>query len=284
MFEDELPADEGTAEMEEGLVEGIVTLVADEEPPIAVQPGEVTLSHPAVPAEMLAGVEAAAGNPGGDTSASQRPAAAVRVEGLVGVELGGTTPGSAARLADRRDGVDHLFQDGALVHVGRGLQRRQRDPLALAGEVMLGARLAAVSRVRPDLLGPRPPFLTPFAGTLDASTLARLQSILPAAPKRLSNSWWSRCQTPAFCQSRSRRQQVIPLPQPISWGRSSQGMPVFSTKRIPVSAARSDTVNGCPPFGWAGFGGSNGSTTVHSSSLTSGLAMPLARHDPHQLC
>ena len=172
MFEDELPADQGTAEMKEGLVEGVVRLVANEEPSIAVQPGEVTLGHPAVP----------------------------------------------------------------------------------------------------------------VAGTLDASTLARLQSILPAAPKRLSNSWWSRCQTPAFCQSRSRRQQVIPLPQPISWGRSSQGMPVFSTKRIPVSAARSDTVNGCPPFGWAGFGGSNGSTTVHSSSLTSGLAMPLARHDPHQLC
>ena len=53
---------------------------------------------------------------------------------------------------------------------------------------------------------------------------------------------------------------------------------------MPVSAARSDTVNGCPPFGWAGFGGSSGSTTVQSSSLTSGLAIPQAQQIPAQLC
>jgi hypothetical protein len=64
---------------------------------------------------------------------------------------------------------------------------------------------------------------------------------------------------PAVAQSRSRRQQVIPLPQPISWGRYSQGMPVFSTNKIPVSAARSGT-RGRPPFGLGGSGGSNGAT------------------------
>ncbi len=43
-------------------------------------------------------------------------------------------------------------------------------------------------------------------------------------------------QTPASFQSWSRRQQVMPQPQPISAGRSSQGMPVLRTKRMPVRA------------------------------------------------
>ena len=39
--------------------------------------------------------------------------------------------------------------------------------------------------------------------------------------------WCRRSQTPASCQSRSRRQQVMPVPQPISWGSISQGMPTL---------------------------------------------------------
>jgi hypothetical protein len=36
----------------------------------------------------------------------------------------------------------------------------------------------------------------------------------------------------------SRRQQLMPEPQPISSGRYSQGMPVFSTNRMPLRACR----------------------------------------------
>ena len=61
-------------------------------------------------------------------------------------------------------------------------------------------------------------------------------------------------------------------PQPISWGSISQGMPVFSTNRMPVSAARSGT-RGLPPLGLGGSSGSSGSATPHSSSVTGGLAM-----------
>jgi len=49
-----------------------------------------------------------------------------------------------------------------------------------------------------------------------------------------SNSWWMRCHRPVACQSRSLRQQVMPEPQPSSLGSSSQGIPLRSTKRIPV--------------------------------------------------
>lgn len=47
---------------------------------------------------------------------------------------------------------------------------------------------------------------------------------------------------------RRRRQHVMPLPKPSSCGRSSHGIPVRSTYRMPLSAARSSTVRRRPPL------------------------------------
>ena len=77
---------------------------------------------------------------------------------------------------------------------------------------------------------------TVLAGKEALSSGQRLQSIALARPSRTSSARCSRSQTPASCQSRSRRQQVMPEPQPISWGSIAQGMPVRSTKRMPASA------------------------------------------------
>jgi len=51
------------------------------------------------------------------------------------------------------------------------------------------------------------------------------QSIWPSSPSQ-SNSRWCNCsQTPAWCQARSRRQQVTRLPQPSARaGNSRQGV------------------------------------------------------------
>jgi hypothetical protein len=51
--------------------------------------------------------------------------------------------------------------------------------------------------------------------------LARLQSIWSCSRKRVSMAWCNCSQTPAAFQSRRRRQQVMPLPFPRDWGRSS---------------------------------------------------------------
>jgi hypothetical protein len=126
----------------------------------------------------------------------------------------------------------------------------------------LAARFAAIRRIRPGLRAPL------LAGAKALSTLARRQSILSASPKRSKTDWCKRAQTPACCQSRKRRQQVTPLPQPISWGNISQGMPLLSTKRIPVKAARSGT-RGRPPFGLGGSGGNSGLMLSHT---------PIGRH------
>jgi hypothetical protein len=50
---------------------------------------------------------------------------------------------------------------------------------------------------------------------------------------------------PAFCQARSRRQQVMPEPHPISCGSISQGIPDYRTNRMPVSTRLSS--NGLRP-------------------------------------
>jgi hypothetical protein len=75
-----------------------------------------------------------------------------------------------------------------------------------------------------------------------------------AAPRRSSSARCSRAHTPAACQSRSRRQQVGPLPKPAAVGSRFHGIPVRSTNRIPFSAA------GRPPARPLGAGGAGGSS------------------------
>ena len=58
--------------------------------------------------------------------------------------------------------------------------------------------------------------------------------------------------------------------QPISCGKSSQGMPVFKTNRMPVRQVRSG-VRGLPPLGLGGCSGRIGSTNAHNSSGTNNL-------------
>lgn len=68
----------------------------------------------------------------------------------------------------------------------------------------------------------------------------------------------------------SRRQQVIPEPQPISWGSISQGMPDIETKTMPPRHARSGRRR---RPGWRHrrrLTGMYGSISAHSSSVTSG--------------
>jgi hypothetical protein len=66
-----VPADEGAAEVEEGVVQRVVALVAHQQPAVAVQPGELALHHPAVAPEPLARLAAFASDPRGDAAAAE---------------------------------------------------------------------------------------------------------------------------------------------------------------------------------------------------------------------
>jgi hypothetical protein len=133
---------------------------------------------------------------------------------------------------------------------------------------------SAVHRVGPGRSPPK------IARTDALSMTARDQSILWARCRRRNSSRCSLRHTPARCHWQRRFQQVIPQPQPISWGKSSQGMPVLSTKRIPVSALRSS--KGKRP-GWCLrrlCRGSSGRMILHRPSSNNGLAMTYLRVRP----
>jgi len=149
-----------------------------------------------------------------------------------------------------------------------------RAPLARIKMLSTLARLQSIrcaassfaSRVSCSVCHTRAEFHAAFA--------IRVQSFMQRLPYACRVSC-SVCHTPACCQSLSRRQQVMPLPQPISWGKSSQPMPLLRTNKMPVKAARSGT-GGRPRFpGWARCGGKRGSTIAQSSSETSAFAIPV---------
>jgi len=169
---------------------------------------------------------------------------------------------------NRRNRIHQRQQLSDIVAICAGQSDCKRDAFGVGDNMMLRTHFSSIRGIR---AGFRPP---KTARTEPESTNAREKSIWSARRSLLSKIWWILLQTPAFCQSRSRRQQVIPEPQPISCGRYSQGMPVLSTNRIPVNASRLLTV-GLPPLGFFFNGGKRGSMSSHNSSDNSGLAIVL---------
>ncbi len=243
------------------------TFVTNGEAAEAIEPGERAFDDPAVAAELLAAVDATPGDTRLDVTLPATGPAAAMIERLVGVELIGPTAGPPAGALDGRNGIEHRFQHQAVVPVGRAQEAGERRARAVDHKMALRARFAAIRRAGAGLVAPF------FAGTAALSRQARDQSRRSAPPSRFKSSWCSRAQTPVFCQSRKRRQQVMPDPQPISCGSISQGMPVRSTNKMPLSAARSST-GGRPPFGFGRGGGNSGATADQRSSETRGFAIP----------
>lgn len=254
----------------------ITTLITYGQPPVVVQPGEGALRYPPVPAKAVAAFYALTCYATLDATFAKSFAASGNVISLVGVPLVRTLAW-ASRLTswtlDRLNAVHHLLEHLRVVSVSARNIHRERDTPSLDHKMALRARFALICGVRPNSRSLGVPLFTPLARTVSESREALDQSILSASPKRLSSSRCSLRHTPTFCQSRSLRQQVTPLPQPISLGSISQGRPLFSTKMMPLRAARSGT-RGRPPFGLACSTGRSGSITSHSSADTSGLLMP----------
>ena len=90
--------------------------------------------------------------------------------------------------------------------VGGGEDYRKWNAFAVRNKMALRAQFASICWILANYFAPF------FAGMLAESREARVQSILPAFPSRFKSTWCRRCHTPAFCQSRSRRQQVLPEP------------------------------------------------------------------------
>jgi hypothetical protein len=152
------------------------------------------------------------------------------------------------------------------VTVGSGQFDGQGNAATIANQVALAATLGPICRIWPSQQPPK------TARTEQLSTTACDQSICPSRESQSSNAKWIKSQIPSCCQSRNRRQQVMPEPQPSLLGSIRQGIPLRSTKIMPARQARS-VRRGRPPCGLGRGIGRNGSIERHKASGTSAAAM-----------
>jgi hypothetical protein len=159
--------------VQQALEEVGTTFVADGETAVAKQPRQGPLDLPAVTAQPLAGLHAAASDPRADPTTTERPSAGRIVVAFVAVQLDRALagpPGASSRPDNRWDGIDQLFQQLRVMGVGRRQARCQRDAASVDHQVILGSWLAPVDRIRANEFPPR------RARTLTESIAARDQS------------------------------------------------------------------------------------------------------------
>src|SRR6185369_7433591 len=203
-----------------------------------------------------------------DPATSQFSSMRFGVIGPIGVQFLRTTARFSRFPCHRWNRIHQRKQLGHVVAIRRSHSGCERDTVAVGRHVVFRSRFPAIRGIRTGLRPPK------TARTDVESITARDQSIWSASRKYASKTRWISSQTPIACQAASRRQQVIPDPHPISWGKSSHAIPDLSTNRIPVNTARLSS--GLRP----GFrlrrglgGGSNGPMIAHSLSSKIGLAM-----------
>lgn len=175
-------------------------------------------------------LDATARDPVFDPGPEAGATAAAMIMGLVGVQLVRPAARPARPAWDGWHRVEQLLERPAVAGVGAAQQKGKRDAVPARGEVASGACLTAARRIRPgsgDLL---------LAAMEALSMQARLQSMRSAWRRRRSNSRCSRPHTPASGQSRSRCQQVMPDPQPISAAALSGGCRSKRFGKVPGTA------------------------------------------------
>ena len=241
------------------------------------EPGEYAFDDATMFSQSTAMLATSLSNVGLDPALPQRlPDFGLGVVGRIGIGLIRTFAPATARQLDRGNRIDQRDCLLRVVDVGRGVFQCQGRARAVADNMPFRAILAAIGGVR---AGARPP---KRARTEQLSKATFDQSISSATPNSSSNNCQTCFQTPATCQSRRRRQQVMPQPQPNSCGKYSHGQPVRSTNRMPVSAARS-AIGGRPPLRLRLRRGKSGSIRSHSSSVSSGFAIVRSSVTPRRL-
>ena len=245
------------------------TLIADRQSPKAVLPRQGALDDPAGATQVAAVRAPALRELRRNASSGELVTVRLGIVAAVPLDQAGLAHRPARTSAQRGHGVDQGQQLGDIVPVRRGQRRDERNPVRVGENMMLRPGFAAIGRVRSSFFPPR------TARSEALSTTARARSNWPRCRNSLSNTRCSRFHTPARCQRRRRRQQVVPEPQPSSWGNMFHGMPLRSTNKMPVSTARSGI--GLRPayrrLRERRFG-SSGSIRLHKASSMRGLGRP----------
>ncbi len=243
------------------------SLIAHPQTAELMQPGDGAFNHPSGLAQIPAMLGTASGNLMQDATLLQRQAVSTTVVGTISLNTFGLFQRPSAFASHRRYTINQRHQLRNVMPVGLGQNDIDRDALRIDEKVVLAALLTAIGWVRSSFFPP----CTDLTDELSAT--AREKSILSAARSLSSSTPCSFFHTPAFCQARSRRRQVMPEPHPISCGSISHGIPDCNRNRMPVNTRQSSS--GLRP-GWVlrrRLTGSSGWTISHSSSSTSSRAM-----------
>jgi hypothetical protein len=168
-----------------------LSFIADAQASELMKPANRTLDYPAVPAQLLTALDPTSRDPGHDPALAQQATVSLGIIPFVGIQLLRSPTRATAPLLDRYDRIDQADQLGSLMDVGRRREDRERMAPPIHQNVIFGAWLAPIRRVLAGLAAPL------LAGTVAASALARLQSILPAMPSLSSMRRCRFCQTPA---------------------------------------------------------------------------------------
>jgi len=240
-----------------------------------VQPRIRALDHPSEFSKSAAVVGPPFGDVRRDPPRPQGLPMSLGIVGAVGVQAHGAAPRVTYLAADRRDRIDQGDDLRDVVGIGSRNNCRHGEAMTLRKDMVFAAVLAPIR-------GARACFFPRATARIELeSTTARSQSNWSASLSLSKRARWILSQSPDRFHWRNRLQHVMPE-QPISAGRSSQGIPVLSTKRIPASATRCST--GLRPgnrkrlrFG----GGNSGCRNSQNSSVMTGRAMRSPLSVPH---
>jgi len=243
------------------------SLITNSQPTKLVQPGKATLNHPASFAQAATISSSPFSKQRFDTQKSQSNPMWLRVIATIALNNLRSLSRSPSFAFYWRNCFNKWKKLSNVMTISTGKFYCKGHSVSISYYMVLAAVFASIRGVWACFLPPK------TARTDAESTIAREKSILSAFLNLLSKVWCILSQTPAFCQSRSLLQQVIPEPQPISFGKCSQPMPVFNTNNIPVKAARSE-IGLRPGYRKRRFLlGITGSTIFHNCSSNIGLAM-----------
>lgn len=240
-------------------------LVTNAKSAILMQPRQRSFNDPSCLTQTTTMITAPLTKHRLDRTPSQFAMMLSRMVGRVSLKNLGSFPGPTPLATDGRYRIHQRQHRHHVVAVRLRDMDRKGNPLSFGDKVVFRPLFAAVRRVRPRFGPPK------VARTEELSITARLKSILSLPRSLLNNTLWIASHTPALCHACKYRQQLIPLPQPSSWGSISQGIPLFSTKRMPVRARRGSMGFRPGYFFRRGFGGGN---TLRISSQSSSGTNP----------
>ncbi len=249
------------------------SFIAHAQSPEVVQPRQGALNHPARFSKAAAVCGTAFGEVRPNAHLPQGFSVGFGIVASIGLKAIGTMTRSSALAAYRRNRLHQGQQLRHIVGVRTRHREGQGDALRVREDMMFAPKFAPIRWIWPRFVPPK------TARTDALSATVRDQSITSASFKYANKDSKISCHTPACCQACRRRQQVMPLPHPISWGRYSHGIPVRKTNRMPVNACRFGTL-GRPLLLGGLSGGRMGSMSSQRLSGKIGRAITLLLCSP----